>query len=75
MLSMKMDCHLPERHLLPALGALYLDMLPLPVGSPRSRHPLPIRRLRLSSCLLTRTADHSDCPTDIGLQDHPVKQP
>ena len=47
MLYMHVARQRPERHILPSLRALYPTPLPLPVGSARSHHLSPVRRLRL----------------------------
>ena len=47
MLCCHVPCHQSICHLLPALPALHPSLLPLTVGESLSRHPSPVRRLRL----------------------------
>ena len=63
-----------RHHLLPAIPALDPSLLSLPVGRSLSRHPLPVRRLRLGPCRLAWAADHAECLTEIGQQFHPIEQ-
>ena len=74
MVCMHVDRQKPKRHLHPALFALYLTPLPVPVGRPCYRHMSPIRRLKLHSSRLERAVDHCDCLNAVGLQSHPVEQ-
>ena len=64
----------PDIHLLPALLALNLTPMPLPVQRPLSHHPSSVRRLWLCPLRLTRASDHSDCLTDVSIHAEPVNQ-
>ena len=72
MLRLHVDHQQPQYHLLPELCALNPTPLTLLVGRPCSHYLSPVRRLRLRSRRLARAADHSNCITNFGIQDHPV---
>ena len=74
MLHLHVSCQQPKNHLLPALLALDLPPLPLPVQRPLSCNPSTVHRLRMCHRRLARATYHADFLPDISPQDHPVEQ-
>ena len=74
---LSMMCHtvplqISSYHILPALPAIYPYHMLLLVGWSLSRHPLPVRRLRLVIRRLAWAADHANCLPGVSPQAHPI---
>ena len=73
MLSLHVSRQRPKHHILPALLALDMTPLSLPVQRARSHNTSTICRLQLRPYFLEWAVDGSECLPDVSLQDHPAE--